>query len=55
MAFVFMLFVVEAAVTADVFLNHSWQEVPCTNYASLYTGKYFLNVRNGQNSKLHFC
>lgn len=26
MAFVFMLFVVEAAVTADVFLNHSWQE-----------------------------
>jgi hypothetical protein len=26
MAFVFMLFVVEAAVTADVFLNRSWQE-----------------------------
>ncbi|KAH6825167.1 Tetraspanin family protein, partial [Perilla frutescens var. hirtella] len=26
MAFVFMLFVVEAAVTADVFLNHNWQE-----------------------------
>lgn len=39
MAFVFMLFVVEAAVTADVFLNHSWQEVPCTNL--------LLSVREG--------
>ncbi|KAL0311528.1 UNVERIFIED_CONTAM: Tetraspanin-19 [Sesamum angustifolium] len=26
MAFVFLLFVLEAAVTADVFLNHDWQE-----------------------------
>lgn len=27
MAFVFILFVVEAAITADVFLNHDWLEV----------------------------
>ncbi|KAG6420471.1 hypothetical protein SASPL_117000 [Salvia splendens] len=26
MAFVFMIFLLEAAVTADVFLNHNWQE-----------------------------
>ncbi|KAL6536945.1 hypothetical protein OROHE_012529 [Orobanche hederae] len=26
MAFVFLLFVLEAAVTADVFLNHNWEE-----------------------------
>ncbi|KAL8045292.1 hypothetical protein ABFX02_08G104100 [Erythranthe guttata] len=26
MVFVFIIFVLEAAVTADVFLNHSWQE-----------------------------
>lgn len=46
MAFVFMLFVVEAAVTADVFLNHSWQEVLCTNYASLSEyGKVLFEVK----------
>uniref|UniRef100_A0A2P2KCW3 Uncharacterized protein n=1 Tax=Rhizophora mucronata TaxID=61149 RepID=A0A2P2KCW3_RHIMU len=35
MLFIFLLFMLEAGVTADVFLNHDWEEVCLFNKAHL--------------------